>query len=191
MTMKLLSQKNSPAFDVANTQEFVLLRHSQEIPFVWISFHEPCQLHQDQQYKKFRCSDHDSSFELNLYQEDLVNKHHWRLNIARPAKDSDLSQSATVGKSALRHFAIGRDRWAGLSRKERTVSRVLVQGRSLGVLIHLAILMLPNPPHCLGDSDGKVIMIMATRLVFLPPFIETKRLLHSPFPSFLSHPSVT
>jgi len=41
-------------------------------------------------YKNFRCSDHNRFFELNLYQKDPVNKHHWRLNIARPSREIDL-----------------------------------------------------------------------------------------------------
>lgn len=41
-------------------------------------------------YKNFRCSNHDRFFELNLYQKDPVNNHHWRLDIARPAKEIDL-----------------------------------------------------------------------------------------------------
>lgn len=31
-------------------------------------------------------------FEVNLYQKDPVNRHHWRANIARPAAEIDLSQ---------------------------------------------------------------------------------------------------
>jgi hypothetical protein len=31
-------------------------------------------------------------FEVNIYQEDPVNKHHWRATIARPATDIDLQQ---------------------------------------------------------------------------------------------------
>lgn len=41
-------------------------------------------------YKNFRCSNHDRFFELNLYQKDPVNKHHWRLDVARPSKEIDL-----------------------------------------------------------------------------------------------------
>ncbi|KAM3074294.1 hypothetical protein ACMFMG_002895 [Clarireedia jacksonii] len=42
-------------------------------------------------YKNYRCSTHDKFFEVNLYQKDPVNRHHWRANIARPAGDIDLS----------------------------------------------------------------------------------------------------
>jgi hypothetical protein len=41
-------------------------------------------------YKNFKCTDHNRFFELNLYQKDPVNKHHWRLDIARPSKEIDL-----------------------------------------------------------------------------------------------------
>ncbi len=36
--------ENSPAFDEKYTQELVLLRHIQGIPFFWMSFHEHRQL---------------------------------------------------------------------------------------------------------------------------------------------------
>ncbi|KAJ5552276.1 hypothetical protein N7494_001654 [Penicillium frequentans] len=41
-------------------------------------------------YKNFKCTTHNKFFEVNLYQKDPVNRHHWRLNIARPASDIDL-----------------------------------------------------------------------------------------------------
>lgn len=41
-------------------------------------------------YKNFRCLDHNRFFEVNLYQKDPVNKHHWRVNVARPAGEIDL-----------------------------------------------------------------------------------------------------
>jgi hypothetical protein len=41
-------------------------------------------------YKNFKCTAHNKFFELNLYQKDPVNKHHWRANIARPSADIDL-----------------------------------------------------------------------------------------------------
>jgi hypothetical protein len=41
-------------------------------------------------YKNFKCKSHNRFFELNLYQKDPVNKHHWRANIARPAAEIDL-----------------------------------------------------------------------------------------------------
>lgn len=41
-------------------------------------------------YKNYRCTDHDRFFEMNLYQKDPVNLHHWRINAARPAKEIDL-----------------------------------------------------------------------------------------------------
>ena len=37
---------------------------------------------------------HNKFFELNLYQKDPVNRHHWRANIARPAADIDLDASS-------------------------------------------------------------------------------------------------
>jgi hypothetical protein len=41
-------------------------------------------------YKNFRCAAHNKFFELNLYEKDPVNTHHWRANIARPATEIDL-----------------------------------------------------------------------------------------------------
>ncbi|KAI5918568.1 hypothetical protein F4810DRAFT_569165 [Camillea tinctor] len=41
-------------------------------------------------YKNFRCGSHDKFFEVNVYQKDPVNKHHWRVNLARPGSDIDL-----------------------------------------------------------------------------------------------------
>ncbi|KAJ4169621.1 hypothetical protein NW754_005773 [Fusarium falciforme] len=41
-------------------------------------------------YKNFRCDAHNRFFEVNLYQRDPINKHHWRDNLARPATDIDL-----------------------------------------------------------------------------------------------------
>jgi hypothetical protein len=41
-------------------------------------------------YKNFRCASHNKFFELNLYEKDPVNTHHWRANIARPATEIDL-----------------------------------------------------------------------------------------------------
>lgn len=41
-------------------------------------------------YKNYKCNAHDKFFEVNLYQKDPVNMHHWRANLARPATDIDL-----------------------------------------------------------------------------------------------------
>jgi hypothetical protein len=41
-------------------------------------------------YKNFKCTAHNKFFELNLYQKDPVNLHHWRADIARPADEIDL-----------------------------------------------------------------------------------------------------
>ncbi|KAM0288738.1 hypothetical protein ACHAO9_006801 [Fusarium lateritium] len=41
-------------------------------------------------YKNYRCQGHNKFFEVNIYQKDPVNKHHWRANIARPAGSIDL-----------------------------------------------------------------------------------------------------
>ncbi|KAI0437931.1 hypothetical protein F4803DRAFT_536861 [Xylaria telfairii] len=42
-------------------------------------------------FKNFRCQKHNKFFELNLYQENPVNTHHWRANLGRPARDIDLA----------------------------------------------------------------------------------------------------
>ncbi|KAJ4245736.1 hypothetical protein NW762_013860 [Fusarium torreyae] len=41
-------------------------------------------------YKNFKCQTHNKFFEVNIYQKDPVNAHHWRANIARPAVSIDL-----------------------------------------------------------------------------------------------------
>ncbi|KAI3391798.1 hypothetical protein diail_6788 [Diaporthe ilicicola] len=41
-------------------------------------------------YKNYKCDSHNKFFELNLYQKDPVNKHHWRINLARPGSEIDL-----------------------------------------------------------------------------------------------------
>ncbi|KAF6811400.1 MFS multidrug transporter [Colletotrichum musicola] len=41
-------------------------------------------------FKNFKCDQHNRFFELNLYQKDPVNKHHWRANLARPASSIDV-----------------------------------------------------------------------------------------------------
>ncbi|KAH7372301.1 hypothetical protein BKA66DRAFT_572422 [Pyrenochaeta sp. MPI-SDFR-AT-0127] len=41
-------------------------------------------------YKNFKCNTHNKFFEINIYQKDPVNAHHWRANIARPATEIDL-----------------------------------------------------------------------------------------------------
>ncbi|KAL1623447.1 hypothetical protein SLS54_004436 [Diplodia seriata] len=41
-------------------------------------------------YKNFKCSSHNKFFEVNVYEKDPVNAHHWRLNIARPGSEIDL-----------------------------------------------------------------------------------------------------
>ena len=53
-------------------------------------------------YKNFTCTSHNKFFELNLYQKDPVNRHHWRANIARPAADIDLDASSGEQVSAQR-----------------------------------------------------------------------------------------
>ncbi|KAF5241357.1 hypothetical protein FANTH_9162 [Fusarium anthophilum] len=41
-------------------------------------------------YKNYKCRGHNKFFEVNIYQKDPVNKHHWRADIARPAGSIDL-----------------------------------------------------------------------------------------------------
>ncbi|KAI1497552.1 hypothetical protein F5X99DRAFT_396436 [Biscogniauxia marginata] len=41
-------------------------------------------------FKNYRCEGHNKFFEVNVYQKDPVNKHHWRANLARPASSIDL-----------------------------------------------------------------------------------------------------
>ncbi|GME61652.1 mfs multidrug transporter [Neofusicoccum parvum] len=41
-------------------------------------------------YKNFKCVQHNKFFEVNVYEKDPVNAHHWRHNIARPGSEIDL-----------------------------------------------------------------------------------------------------
>lgn len=41
-------------------------------------------------YKNFKCAKHNRFFEVNVYEKNAVNAHHWRHNIARPAGEIDL-----------------------------------------------------------------------------------------------------
>ncbi|KAF1911663.1 hypothetical protein BDU57DRAFT_543149 [Ampelomyces quisqualis] len=41
-------------------------------------------------FKNYKCGMHKKFFEVNVYQRDPVNVHHWRADIARPASDIDL-----------------------------------------------------------------------------------------------------
>ncbi|KAJ4372081.1 hypothetical protein N0V83_003854 [Neocucurbitaria cava] len=41
-------------------------------------------------YKNFKCAVHNKFFEVNVYQKNAINAHHWRANIARPAGEIDL-----------------------------------------------------------------------------------------------------
>ncbi|KAJ9148212.1 hypothetical protein NKR19_g5963 [Coniochaeta hoffmannii] len=41
-------------------------------------------------YKNYKCDAHNKFFEVNLYEKDPVNKHHWRVNLARPSTSIDL-----------------------------------------------------------------------------------------------------
>ncbi|KAL9130055.1 MAG: hypothetical protein Q9217_001659 [Psora testacea] len=42
-------------------------------------------------YKNFRCEKHSRFFEINLYQNNPTNAHHWRVNLARPSSNIDLA----------------------------------------------------------------------------------------------------
>lgn len=48
-------------------------------------------------YKNFNCTLHNRFIELNIYQKDTINKHHWRANIAHFATEIDL-QTSNEGK---------------------------------------------------------------------------------------------
>ncbi|RDI86363.1 hypothetical protein Vi05172_g3445 [Venturia inaequalis] len=41
-------------------------------------------------YKNFKCAAHNRFFEVNVYEKNAVNAHHWRHNIARPGGEIDL-----------------------------------------------------------------------------------------------------
>lgn len=41
-------------------------------------------------YKNWKCNEHNKFFEVNVYQKNPTNLHHWRVNIARPANEIDL-----------------------------------------------------------------------------------------------------
>jgi hypothetical protein len=46
---------------------------------------------------------HNKFFELNLYEKDPINKHHWRVNIARPSDDIDLATKRGDPRSESRN----------------------------------------------------------------------------------------
>lgn len=54
-------------------------------------------------YKNFKCTAHNKFFELNLYEKNPVNTHHWRGNISRPSADINLAttQVYNTGSSGL------------------------------------------------------------------------------------------
>ncbi|PON21197.1 hypothetical protein TGAM01_v209923 [Trichoderma gamsii] len=55
-------------------------------------------------FKNFKCGSHNKFFEVNLYQKNPINRHHWRANLARPSTDIDLSlkQKAEEKSSDIR-----------------------------------------------------------------------------------------
>ncbi|KIH86489.1 hypothetical protein SPBR_08737 [Sporothrix brasiliensis 5110] len=42
-------------------------------------------------YKNYKYDSHKKYFEINVYQKDPTNRHHWRVNVARPAVNIDLN----------------------------------------------------------------------------------------------------
>ncbi|KAJ9144229.1 hypothetical protein NKR23_g6238 [Pleurostoma richardsiae] len=44
-------------------------------------------------YKNYKCEVDNKFFEVNIYQKDPVNKHHWRVNLARPSGSIDLGKA--------------------------------------------------------------------------------------------------
>ncbi|KAI0521405.1 hypothetical protein F5B22DRAFT_596742 [Xylaria bambusicola] len=42
-------------------------------------------------FKNFKCDQHNKFFDVNLYQKNPVNTHHWRANLAQPSRDIDLA----------------------------------------------------------------------------------------------------
>ena len=56
----------------------------------WTSFLQTCSSSDLYRYKNYKCDEHNKFFEVNIYQKDPVNKHHWRINLARPASSIDL-----------------------------------------------------------------------------------------------------
>ncbi|KAH8746886.1 hypothetical protein BGZ57DRAFT_1011139 [Hyaloscypha finlandica] len=47
--------------------------------------------HKVNSYKNYRCERHNKFFEINLYQKNPTNTHHWRATLARPSRDIDLA----------------------------------------------------------------------------------------------------
>ena len=50
-------------------------------------------------YKNYKCEIHNKFFEVNVYQKDPINRHHWRATLARPARDIDLPPRAAPGQT--------------------------------------------------------------------------------------------
>ncbi|WPH02449.1 Hypothetical protein R9X50_00531300 [Acrodontium crateriforme] len=62
-------------------------------------------------YKNQKCETHNKFFELNVYQKDPVNKHHWRANLARPAREIDLDTSGPTTSASTAPPAAHRNEW--------------------------------------------------------------------------------
>ncbi|KAI1865505.1 hypothetical protein JX265_006348 [Neoarthrinium moseri] len=41
-------------------------------------------------YKNYRCDEHNKFFEINIYEKNPINKHHWRVNLARPGSSINI-----------------------------------------------------------------------------------------------------
>ena len=54
-------------------------------------------------FKNFKCNMHSRFFEVNIYEKDPVNKHHWRADVDRPAGNAQ--RAGGTGRSEGRSEA--------------------------------------------------------------------------------------
>ncbi|KAI8266680.1 hypothetical protein K4K58_009379 [Colletotrichum sp. SAR11_239] len=74
-------------------EDFLIQANFQKVNLYGTSLPHPSTVNPSsriERFKNFKCDIHDRFFEINLYEKDPINKHHWRANLARPASNIDL-----------------------------------------------------------------------------------------------------
>ncbi|KAF4993516.1 hypothetical protein FGRMN_6445 [Fusarium graminum] len=87
--VQLVRQVN---FGRLESKRYFVPTDQNETSFVEITEHDLIQANfqKANTYKNYKCQGHNKFFEVNIYQKDPINKHHWRVNLARPAGSIDL-----------------------------------------------------------------------------------------------------
>ncbi|KAJ8133249.1 hypothetical protein O1611_g370 [Lasiodiplodia mahajangana] len=104
-------------------------------------------------YKNFKCQQHNKFFEVNLYQKDPFNAHHWRANLARPSRDIDLQFRESTVLAPIQDFPPSDVEQTTSSPKPDTpgVARQLNQAHSL--LKSMLQFLLPRAGANLGSNS--------------------------------------